>query len=254
MASTACASNQSAAVGYIDTLNIDSKMGRVVKSIVVRPKYYTEKRKYQVLYLLHGMTGNYTDWSTHMDLVPLATKHNVIIVCPDGQDSFYYDSPVDPKMQFESYIINELIPTVDEQYNTIADRSGRAITGLSMGGHGAMWLALRHQDLFRAAGSMSGALDVSAIPNSKEIERVIGNHDNWAAYSAINLIPTLKEGTLDLIIDEGNSDFLYDQNMAFHKALRKAGISHTFHMRPGKHTWDFWTESLPRHMNFFFNQ
>lgn len=249
---TACASTESAAVGNIDTLDIDSKMGRVVKSIVVRPKYYTEKRQYQVLYLLHGMTGNYTDWTSHMDLVPLATKYNVIIVCPDGQDSFYYDSPVDPKMQFESYIIKELIPAVDEKYSTVPDRSGRVITGLSMGGHGAMWLALRHQDLFRAAGSMSGALNVAAIPQSKEIERVIGGHDNWTAYSAISLIPTLKEGTLQLIIDEGNGDFLYDQNMAFHKALRKAGISHTFHLRPGKHTWDFWTESLPRHMKFFF--
>lgn len=252
MVPSACASTETAAVGNIDTLSVDTKMGRPVNAIVVRPNYYTEKKQYQVLYLLHGMTGNYTDWSSHMDLVPLATKYNVIIVCPDGQDSFYYDSPIDPKMQFESYIINELIPAVDKRYSTIAERKGRVITGLSMGGHGAMWLALRHQDIFRAAGSMSGALNVAAIPQSKEIQRVIGSHDNWTQYSAISLIPTLKEGTLDIIIDEGISDFLYDQNMEFHKALRKAGISHTFHMRPGKHTWDFWTESLPRHMKFFF--
>lgn len=88
----------------------------------------------------------------------------MIIVCPDGRNSWYWDSPVDPSMQMESFFTDCLIPTVDSLYRTMPARGGRAITGLSMGGHGALWLAWRHPDLFGAAGSMSGGVDIRPFP------------------------------------------------------------------------------------------
>lgn len=239
----------------VDTITVDSKMGRPIRNIVVRPDRYKgthDNHAYTVVYLLHGMYGDFTDWSTHMDLTPLANLYNVLIVCPDGQDSFYIDSPLMPDMQFETYIIDELIPAVDSKYNTVNAREGRVITGLSMGGHGALWLAFRHRDLFRACGSMSGAVDLAGERDNDTMHNLLGDRKNWANFSVLGLVPTLKNKELDIYIDEGISDFLYDQNMDLHKALREADIEHEFHLRPGTHSWDFWVESLPMHLAFFF--
>lgn len=76
---------------------------------------------------------------------------------PDGANSWYWDSPLDPASQFETFVAQELPDWIDARYLTIPSREGRAVTGLSMGGHGALWVALRHKDRFGAAGSTSGA-------------------------------------------------------------------------------------------------
>lgn len=73
----------------------------------------------------------------------------------------------------------------------------------------------------------------------------------WAEHSVINLVPTLKPGMLNIIIDDGRQDFFYDVNMALHQALTKAGIAHDFSIRPGQHSWKYWVVSLPRHLDFF---
>ena len=128
-----------------DTIEVMSQaMGRTIKNVVIMPEYYityNQNARFPVLYLLHGAYGCYSDWSKKTDLHRLADKYNVIIVCPDGQDSWYFDSPVDPTMQFETYVSKELVEYIDSHYRTNANRYMRAITGLSMGGHGALFLA-----------------------------------------------------------------------------------------------------------------
>lgn len=244
-----------ARASFVDTLTVDSKMGRKINNIVITPVDYENHFAYPTVYLLHGYDGNYTDWMRTTNLVEQATKHQCIIVCPDGQDSWYFDSPIDPKMQFETYITKELIPAVDSKYNTIADRTGRAITGLSMGGHGALWIAWRHTDLFAACGSMSGGVDITKFPDKWKIQLRLGpyakNKSRWASHSVASLVPTLKNGTQAIIIDDGADDFFYDVNMALHESLRQNGIDHEFDIRPGRHTWDYWTTSLPIHLDFF---
>ena len=83
----------------------------------------------------------------------IADEKGIIFVCPDGKDSWYWDSPKNPAYRYETFVSSELVNYIDRNYKTIADRKGRAITGLSMGGHGAMWLGIRHKDVFGAAGS-----------------------------------------------------------------------------------------------------
>lgn len=240
----------------IDTLVVKSKMGRPVRNLVVRPSDYSEGIcDYPVLYILHGYDGAYTDWSKKTDLKKLADEHRIIIVCPDGQDSWYFDSPIDPKMQFETYIIAELIPAVDNKYNTIAERDARAITGLSMGGHGALWLAWRHTDTFAACGSMSGGVDITKFPGKWKIHLRLGNYDTnkevWKSHSVASLVPSLQNKVQAIIIDDGDKDIFYDVNVELHKALKKQGIDHNFDIRPGNHSWTFWITSLPLHMKFF---
>src|SRR6185312_5486702 len=130
----------------------------------------------------------------------------VLIVCPDGAyGSWYWDSPVDSSFKYETYVSSELVKWVDSKYKTIKDPKGRAITGLSMGGHGALYLAFKHQDVFGAAGSMSGGVDLRPFPKNWDIARRLGSLDSfpqrWADYSVVNQTKLLKPGSLSIIFD-----------------------------------------------------
>jgi|SRR5450759_5197606 len=118
------------------------------------------------------------DWITKVPAIKeYADQYQLMIVCPDGGfTSWYFDSPVDSTIKYETYISRELIAAIDTKYHTIKDKKGRAITGLSMGGHGAFYLAFRHQDVWGAAGSMSGGLDIRPFPNSWDIPKRLGSY------------------------------------------------------------------------------
>ncbi len=247
-----------------DTIKVRSAaMGRDIKNVVVVPKQYfaedAQQTSYPVLYLLHGAQGCYNDWSHKADLNRLSNQYGVIIVCPDGQDSWYFDSPVDPKMQFETYVSKELVEYIDSHYRTYANRYMRAITGLSMGGHGALFLAWRHQDVFWSCGSMSGCMDITQHPNSWHIKDRLGvyagNEQRWRDHAVCNQVKLLKTSTLkpaqNIIIDDGLNDIFIKNNIALHDQLVKEGINHDFTVRPGRHSWDYWVNSLDFHMLFF---
>ncbi|MBE9490535.1 MAG: esterase family protein, partial [Bacteroidetes bacterium] len=128
----------------IDTLTIFSNsMQKNIKNVVIIPDAYHESKEFPVLYLLHGAYGDYSNWITKVpQLKEYANQYNMIIVCPDGNPfSWYFDSPIDKKFRYETYISKELITVIDEKYTTIKSKKGRGITGLSMGGHGAFYLA-----------------------------------------------------------------------------------------------------------------
>ena len=179
----------------------------------------------------------------------------MIVVCPDGKNSWYWDSPVDPSMRYETFVSQELLRDIDARYHTRADRSGRAITGLSMGGHGAMWLSLRHKDRFGAAGSTSGGLDIRPFPDNWEMKKALGeNADNpkrWDDYAAINQIDSIANGDLALIIDCGYGDFFAEVNRNFHDKLMERGIDHDYIVRPGVHDGLYWNNSIDYQWLFF---
>ena len=247
-----------------DTIEVMSQaMGRTIKNVVVTPRQYhftaEESSCYPVLYLLHGAYGCYSDWSKKANLHRLADNYNVIIVCPDGQDSWYFDSPVDPKMQFETYVSKELVTYIDSHYRTYANRYMRAITGLSMGGHGALFLAFRHPDVFWSCGSMSGNMDITQYPDKWHIKDRLGdyagNEQRWRDHAVCNLVDQVKDCPLqpsqNIIIDDGLNDIFIQNNIALHDQLVDKGIDHDFTLRPGRHSWDYWVNSLDYHMIFF---
>lgn len=235
------------------------KMGRNISNLVVLPEqYFIDKTtSYPVLYLLHGYSDDYMAWQNHVDLTKHANKYGFIIVCPDGQDSWYFDSPIDPTYQFETYVSQELRNYIESNYRTINDRRYRAITGLSMGGHGALWLAWRHPDIYGMCGSMSGGVDITTIKDHYKIDKRLGKYaDNeavWKNHSVINLVPTLKNDQF-IIIDDGIKDIFIKDNRALHAALKEHKIKHDYSERPGRHSWDYWVESLKLHLTDFSNR
>ena len=244
----------------IDTVQTFSKsMEKQIKAIVIKPDSYSKGKQFPVVYLLHGFSDNYKSYVTKMQgIEKWSDTYDIIIVCPDGGfSSWYFDSPVDTKMKYETYISNELVTWIDKNYKTIKNSSGRAITGLSMGGHGALYLALRHQDVFGAAGSMSGGVDIRPFPDNWDIAKRLGkyseNPDNWEKNTVVNLLNLYKPKGLSLIIDCGTEDFFYPVNANLHEKLRYLNIPHDFISRPGAHDWNYWSNSIKFQLLFFNN-
>ncbi|WP_439185661.1 alpha/beta hydrolase [Carboxylicivirga taeanensis] len=253
----------------VDTVIVFSNsMKKDIKNVVIIPDSYKNNgQPWPVLYGLHGHGGDYSSWVNHFPVYKeFADKYKIIIVFPDGQNSWYIDSPVDSTYKYETYLSKELIYFIDKRYNTIANRSGRIIFGASMGGHGAFYLAFRNSAVWSAAISLSGALDLRPIPklniseNDFNISERIGNKDvypeNWELYSVINLIPELNtnENNLELFMSCGYDDFLYEMNNSFHKALLKNGISHVYMEMPGDHySMEYWSNAIKYQFVFIKN-
>lgn len=232
-------------------------MKKEIPALVILPDDYEKSGKsYPVIYLLHGFGGNYQTWyHIKPNLPELATSNRVIFVLPDGATSWYWDSPVNQNLKYETYVAKELVDFIDSSYRTIKSPKGRAIAGLSMGGHGAMWLALRHKDVFGAAGAISGGVDIRPFPNNWDMAKNLGeyssNKDVWDAHTVINQVDGLKNGELAIYIDCGFSDFFYQVNLNLHNKLLQMKIDHDYLARPGAHNNAYWNNAIDYNILFF---
>jgi S-formylglutathione hydrolase FrmB len=251
---------QYANAAIVDTVDTYSaSMKKNIKAVIIRPDNYNDAKELPVLYLLHGYSGNYAAWVTGAKgLEKAADSYQIIIVCPDGGfGSWYWDSPIDPNFQYETYVSKELVTWVDNKYKTIKKSKGRAITGLSMGGHGALFLAFRHQDVFGAAGSMSGGVDIRPFPLNWDMAKRLGSYseqpERWEKNTIINLLYLLKPNSLKLIIDCGTEDFFYRVNENLHAQLLLRNIPHDYITRPGAHDWSYWSNAIQYQLLFMSN-
>jgi len=232
-----------------------SSLDRDVPYRVVLPADYTttKKRRYPTLYLLHGLTGTYTNWQTNSNLLSYAARYSLIIILVEGADSWYTNATTPPEDRYEDYVLNDLIPDVDKNFRTLPDRDHRAIAGLSMGGYGAMKLALRSSGTFAFAGSFSGALGITRDKQSQKtyekfsLDKVFGPLD--ASGQSDNDIYVLAgkanaSALPYLYFDCGTEDAFLEQNRDFDKLLNIRKIAHEFHELPGNHNWKYWNQQL----------
>jgi S-formylglutathione hydrolase FrmB len=248
-----------AKAGNADTINVYSKaMQKNIRCVVITPAGYRKTDKhYPVLYLLHGYAGNYARWLTVApQLKTRVDELQMIIVCPDGgYGSWYINSPVDSSIRYETFTATELVQHIDSSYSTITDRAHRAISGLSMGGHGSLYLAIKHKDTFGAAGSMSGLVDLAFFPKGMNFASLFGDSTvfagNMAKHSVMNVIDSLKNRELKLTIDCGVYDFLVLPNRNLHQKLLKLRIDHDYAERPGIHNATYWKNSIDYQLLFF---
>ncbi len=241
-----------ASAANVDTVSIYSNaMQKEFKCVVIKPTTYKKKKEsLPVVYLLHGYSGSYSNWISRVpQLKNYADEYNLLIVCPDGgYSSWYFDSPMDSAMKYETYIGKEVPEYIDTHYNTIKDRKARAITGLSMGGHGGLFLGFRHADFFGSCGSMSGGVDLSYSRNKFDVIKRIGDTithaDNWKNYSVITVVENYPKDSIHIIFDCGTEDFFYNNNHALHEKMVKLKIPHDYIERPGKHDWAYWSNAV----------
>ena len=233
-------------------------MNREMPYRVILPKSYEQAkdRRFPVIYLLHGLTGHFDNWTDKSALKTHAAAYDFIIVTPEGDNGWYTDSASVPNDKYESYIVQELIPEIDKNFRTQADRAQRTIAGLSMGGYGSLKFGLKYPDRFALVGSFSGALGAASWT-----DKILGG--SWKAltdsimsvYGAEGS-PTRKENDIyqlvrDLTpekakalpyvyVDCGTEDFLIGQNRDFASLLLEKKIPHEFRQLPGKHDWPYW--------------
>jgi S-formylglutathione hydrolase FrmB len=244
----------------VDTVEIRSAaMNKTNKCVVITPgKSKKGKETYPTVYLLHGHGGNYSNWLRRVpQLEAYADEFNVILVCPDGEfSSWYFDSPVDSSMRYETYISKEVPAYIDAHYPTIKDRKARAITGLSMGGHGGLFLGFRHADFFGACGSMSGALIIEYITKSFQVEKRLGdttNKQRYIDYSIMKEMERYPKDSIAIIIDCGTEDFVIEMSRLAHKKMLSLRIPHDYIERPGRHNWQYWGTAVQYQLLFFRN-
>lgn len=244
----------------VDTVSIYSDaMKKSYKCVVITPTAKTKAVQYPVVYLLHGYSGWYANWILRVpELKTYADQYKMIIVCPDGGfSSWYIDSPLDSAVRFDTYISKEVPAYIDAHYKTINSRKGRAITGLSMGGHGGLYLGFKHADQFGACGSMSGGVDMRPFPKNWDISKRIGDSasfaDNWKNYSVTTIIEQKPKDSLGIIIDCGTEDFFYTVNKALHQKMLELKIAHDYIERPGRHDWPYWANAVKYQLLYFRN-
>lgn len=252
-----------AAAFRVDTVAVSGPgLSAPMPALVVVPDNASATRRMPTVYLLHGYGGDYTNWFSNQPRIgELADLYGMIIVTPGAGNTWYFDAPGRPDQQVETFFISTLVPWVDANYPTLNDRKKRAIAGLSMGGHGSLYLAGRHPDVFGAAGSISGGVDFRPFPQKWEIKNILGpkaqNEQVWNSHVVATMVPQLKEANLALIVDCGAEDFFADVNESLHRDLLQAGVPHDYYSRPGRHSWSYWNNAVLYHLlyfNEFFNR
>lgn len=244
----------------VDIFNVYSEaMKKEIPCLVIKPieEVLDMNKRYPTLYMLHGYSGDHTGYYEYMpDLQDLSNLYKIIFVCPDGgYNSWYLNSPFGDECFYETFISKELPAFIDQKYNTIDEKEQRAIMGLSMGGHGALYNAFRNPHVFGAAGSMSGGLDFTSFPLEWELRHRLGdfifNKKLWDENCVTNMIDKIPKD-FPFIFDCGIDDFFMKCNRIFHEKLLKSKINHDYCERNGDHNWEYWANAT-RFQILFFN-
>lgn len=256
-------------------------------SVYLPPGYNDSDRPYPVLYLLHGMTGDHVDWVGKGEVRSIADAAinsglapEMIIVMPDGLFDAFYINNYDKSIRWEDFFYEEFIPTVEKNFRIMSGRNTRAISGLSMGGYGALYHAVKHKDMFSAVYAMSSAvLEREPLKKGEEQNQFDrdfglktwgpidkeGYPENYKAHSVPEMFKAMEPykapafgmfgggGEVPLprmFIDCGDDDFLLLQNTNLVHIIRGKGYPFQFRVRDGGHTWEYWRTALPTALKF----
>lgn len=221
---------------------------------VLLPDGYGTGKRYPVLYLLHGLDGHFDNWTARTRIAEHASKYALIVVMPEGANSWYVNWHDGPGGRWEDYLTRDLIADVDARFETIAARDARFIAGLSMGGYGAMRMGLKHPDLYGFAASLSGAFNVTRLetygwsdlvradfarafgPMGSERRRV---DDLFALASRVEA-----RGLPALYFDIGTDDPFLPGNRELAEILRSRTIPHEYRELAGAHNWTYWDRQI----------
>ena len=236
-----------------DAIFHSASLDRDMHYRVLLPLSYENGGRFPVLYLLHGIYGDYKNWDTMTGLENYTKNFHAIIVMPDADNSWYTNSATVAADKFEDYISKDLIAEIDNKYRTIHDGHQRAISGLSMGGYGAVKLGVKYPELFAFAGSLSGAfnapvnLDVLRPDFRTKLLEVFGGEGS----------PTRRQNDVFLLLNAphqnpypyfylacGSADFFLETNRALTQQLSSRNLAYEYHETAGGHTWEYWDQAL----------
>ena len=250
-------------------------LGRGVNfAIYLPPDYQSSARRYPVVYLLHGYTDNESGWVQFGEINLAAdgaiTAREIppmIIVMPDGGVSWYVND-YQNGVRYEDMFVKEFIPFIDSTYRTRPEKEFRGVSGLSMGGFGALMFSMRHPDLFAACAAFSAGVFIDEEFTAMEqptYDRVFGPvfgpklagqarlTPHFRGVSPLDMAKSLPVETLKKVrfyIDCGDDDFLFKGNALLHEILQDRKVPNEFRSRDGAHSWVYWRTGIVDGLKF----
>jgi enterochelin esterase-like enzyme len=267
---------QTAVGRVVEGQSVESKiLGRPVRySVYLPPDYDTSARAYPVVYLLHGFSGNETDWVQFGEIQQAVDRgiaerklSPMIIVMPDGGNTWYINN-FDGKVRYEDFFFQEFMPSVESRFRIRADKHFRAMAGLSMGGYGSLYYCMKHHDMFTACAALSAGIEDEQMMIGKDQ----GGWDNLFGIpygagrigkdritqcvkdtSVLNMAQSLDKNALASVryyLDFGDKDYLGKGNAELHIIFLERGIAHEARMRDGGHNWTYWRSGIANGLAF----
>jgi S-formylglutathione hydrolase FrmB len=230
-------------------------------------------KQYPVLYFLHGLGDNEKTlfnsggWTLLDDLRQKHELREFLIVAPEGRRTFYINS-ADGSVRYSDFFLQEFIPLIETKYRIAKGRSNRAISGISMGGYGALRFAFSHPEMFSAVSAQSAALitespqqlDIAArsgAPMGRLLEDVFGNPINVVHWNQNNPLVLAKKNAAGLRKQAIYFNCGQDDNYGFekgaealHEELMKEGVKHEYHLYPGDHSFGYFLSHFAEVMEF----
>ena len=213
---------------------------------------------FATLYLLHGLSDDYTGWMRRTSIERYAGAHRLLIIMPDGDRGFYTDNAAGPA--YATYIAKEVVDTIERIFPAKRSRESRGVGGLSMGGYGALRLALGHPQVFSVATSHSGAVmhgsrnnpRVGGALQDSEFHRIFGEAPVGTDHDVLHLAAEAKRAATlpHMRIDCGVDDELVQDNRTFHAKLEALRVPHEYQEFPGGHDWGYWDTHVQEALAF----
>lgn len=239
----------------VETVEFDSEAlgGQATMNVLVPD---TGKTLYPAVYIQHGLGDTYETFFARTDLEACARDTELILVTPDGGDGWYCNDPRNGGLQWEDHIAGEVVDYVDANFPTIASRQGRAMAGFSMGGYGAMMLALKHADRFAAVCTQAGsfAFGHELRPDRPErsafMQAVAPPGGRYDLFAITEALAAARGGEMAIRFDVGTDDHLLEHNRRFHAHLDGLGIAHEYEEVRGGHEWSYVNRRIPTTLSF----
>ncbi len=248
-----------------EVFQINSKhLNKETPFIIQKPDNYQSLKKYPLVFMLHGYSQNYEQWSKTTDLKKLANDYQMILVCPEGFVSFYLNSPKSKKSQYEKFFFEELVPEIEKKISINPDNI--FITGLSMGGYGALSLFIKNPYFFNTAASTSGGLEFNYDNYRKnslmffkderitnDLKKILGNpnQNNWNQFSISTLLKQNTDFNKGFLLDCGLQDPLLSNTLKVKELALAKNLPITFIIKPGEHNTEYWKKSIEYHFIYF---
>ena len=225
--------------------------------------YFVDGAKFQVMYLLHGAYGDHTDWFRLTSIEKYATLHRIAVVMPAVANSFYQD--MYRGSRYLTYVTEELPRFIEKMFPVSPRREDNFVAGLSMGGYGALKVALEKPEKYCACASLSGAVDLESVYESTRAGGIEGPfrwEDVFERPEAIvgsdaDLFALIEKRRREgrpiprIYLTVGTEDFIYPANLSATARLETMVVDLTYAEHPGIHDWDFWDAHLQDVLDWF---
>ncbi|MFI5457411.1 MAG: alpha/beta hydrolase [Isosphaerales bacterium] len=237
------------------TINYHSRSLRKASSFnIVFPDDPAIPRPWSVFYLLHGLSDDHTIWMRRTSIERYVAGLPLVVVMPDGGRGWYTNAI--EGLAYEDDLLKDVVGLIDRTFPVKAERSGRAIGGLSMGGYGAVKLGLKHPEIFASVNSHSGAVLAQRDPRlvkeqHPEFERIFGKTPSGGVEDPAAIAERVDHGRIPALrIDCGTEDRLLEQNRTFHRQLESLHVPHEYQEFPGGHDWAYWDKHVQEAVAF----